>query len=151
QGDGIFTHTASYAVGDQPSGLRLVPGSGPGLVDLLVGDQFGDIVRLEGKGDGTFAPPVLTGSPLDVTSFQGAETPTALVGHQLPNLVTFQIPQAPGSTNFLVQPLAVESARPNPPLAPGAVDWLPLDGPNPPADAVVIASGSNQVLVYHTL
>jgi hypothetical protein len=151
RGDGAFTHTASYAVGDHPTGLTVVAGSAPGLVDLLVGDQFGDIVRLEGKGDGTFAPPVLTGSPLDVTSFEGVETPTVLVGDQLHNLVTVQTPQALGSTSFTVQPLDVELARPNATLAPGAVDWLPLDGPNHPADAVVIASGSNQVLVYHTL
>jgi hypothetical protein len=35
-------------------------------------------------------------------------------------------------------------------MAPGAVQWLPLEGPNDPKDAVVIASGSNQVIVYHT-
>ena len=32
----------------------MVPGSGSGLLNLLVGNGFGDVLILEGKGDGTF-------------------------------------------------------------------------------------------------
>jgi hypothetical protein len=149
-GNGTFTHTASYAVGDLPTGLTVVRGSALGLFDLLVGDQFGDILRLQGKGNGTFAPPVLMGSPLQATFFNQQSTPDVLVGDQKDNLVTVQEPVAVGSTTFTVQQLATNSAKPNSTLAPGAVQWLPLDGSNHLPDAVIIDSGSNQVLVYHT-
>src|SRR5262249_8656324 len=105
---------------------------------------------LEGKGDGTFAPPVFEATPLNVTFFNGSPTPTVLVGDQKDNLVTVQAPVAARSPDFTVQLLTVGSAKPNATLAPGAVQWMPLENPNGLADPVVVASGSNQVLVYHT-
>ena len=53
-GNGTFRHTFSIPVGDEATGLSVVPGNGPGLFNLLVGNGFGDVLILEGKGDGTF-------------------------------------------------------------------------------------------------
>ena len=53
-GNGTFRHTFSIPVGDEATGLIGGAGSGPGSVDLLVGNGFGDVLILEGKGDGTF-------------------------------------------------------------------------------------------------
>ena len=36
-------------------------------------------------------------------------------------------------------------------LAPGAVYWIELEGADGLSDAVVVASGSNSILVYKTL
>ena len=56
-GQGHFTHTFSIAAGDQPTGLNVVPTPTPASSTLLVGDPFGDVLRLQGNGDGTFQPP----------------------------------------------------------------------------------------------
>ena len=53
-GDGTFRHTFSIPVGDEATGLSVVPAGGNGLLNLLVGNGFGDVLTLEGKGDGTF-------------------------------------------------------------------------------------------------
>ena len=69
-GDGTFTPGQQIPADSLATGLSVVPGSAPGLLDLLVGDQFGDVLRLVGQGDGTFAPPPpLTGDnvPLAVS------------------------------------------------------------------------------------
>src|SRR5262249_58944674 len=56
-GGGYFRHTFSVPAGSMPSGLALVANPQTGFLDLLVGNPFGDILRLLGKGDGTFQPP----------------------------------------------------------------------------------------------
>jgi hypothetical protein len=150
-GHGHFTHTASISAGSEPTGLKVVPGSGPGLYDLLVGDQFGDILRLVGDGKGHFQPPPpLTGdhTALDVKLLGPDGAPEALVADQKDNLVTVQTPTANGTQFVQVQTLAGD---PTNQLAPGAVQWAKLEPSSPFFDAVVVASGSNSVLVYHTL
>ena len=101
-GHGHFTHTFSADAGASPTGLSVVPGSGPGLYDLLVGDQFGDILRLVGDGKGDFQPPPpLTGdhTSLDVQTLRGDGTPEVLVADQKANLVTVQA--SVGGTAFV--------------------------------------------------
>src|SRR5262249_53311928 len=53
-GHGHFTRTFSIAAGSLPTGLNVVRNPQTGFLDLLVGNQFGDILHLQGKGDGTF-------------------------------------------------------------------------------------------------
>jgi hypothetical protein len=53
-GDGTFRHTFTIPAGDEATGLSVAPGDPGGLLDLLVGNGFGDVLHLEGKGDGIF-------------------------------------------------------------------------------------------------
>ncbi|HKI31543.1 MAG TPA: FG-GAP-like repeat-containing protein [Gemmataceae bacterium] len=149
-GDGTFTQGQEISAGNLATGLAVIPGSGAGLFDLLVGDQFGDILRLVGQGDGTFAPaPPVTGdrAPLDVIALGSAGRPQALVADQVTGQVTIQAPVSGGTQYATVEDL---TDNPSPHLAPGAVYWAQLEGKAGPFDAVVVASGSNSVLIYHT-
>jgi hypothetical protein len=147
-GDGTFRHTFSIPVGDQATGLSVVPGGGAGLLDLLVGNGFGDVLHLEGKGDGTFQ---ISGSRVSlavVPDLLGPGQPGVLVGNQHDNRVTVQGP-TPGGTQFApVETLA--AATPSGQMAPGDVAWFLLDRNATLPDAVVVSSGSNAVVVYRT-
>ena len=60
-GHGGFTLAQTLNAGNQPTGLSVADvsrpgGGGPdGIADLLIGNQFGDLLILAGKGDGTFS------------------------------------------------------------------------------------------------
>src|SRR5262249_50303069 len=56
-GDGTFRHSFTIAAGASPTGLNLYHNPQAGQLDLLVGDPFGDVLHLQGKGDGTFQVP----------------------------------------------------------------------------------------------
>jgi hypothetical protein len=144
-GHGHFTHTFSVVAGTLPTGLSTVRNTNTGFLDLLVGDPFGDILHLQGKGDGTFQ---LAGSrtSLDVQDL-GNGQPEVLVANQESNRVTVQAPASGGAGFITVQTLG--TTNPAEQLAPGAAQWAKLEGPNSPFfDAVVVSSGSNDVLVY---
>ena len=147
-GDGTFLHTSSIPVGDEATGLSLAPGSAPGLLDLLVGNGFGDVLHLRGKGNGTFQ---ISGNKVSlsvVPNLLGPGQAGVLVGNQQDNSVTVQTPSSGGSKLTTVQKLV--GANPTAQLAPGDVQWFLLDkGSNLP-DAVVVSSGSNAVVVYRT-
>jgi hypothetical protein len=144
-GGGTFTHTFSIAVGDNATGLSVVPGSRKGLLDLLVGNGFGDILRLVGRGDGTFQ---ISGNKVSlsvVPDLLGTGQAGVLVGDQQNNQVTVQTTS--GSSQLTtVQTLGGGGTQ----LAPGAVQWALLDKGSTLPDPVVVSSGSNAVLVYHT-
>ncbi|HKI31683.1 MAG TPA: VCBS repeat-containing protein [Gemmataceae bacterium] len=148
-GQGHFRRTSTVAAGDQPTGLSVVPGAAPGLLDLLIGNVFGDVLRLVGNGDGTFRPPPpFSGDrvPLDVQSLHGDGRPDVLVADQKDNRVSVQAPIAGGAQFAPVRTLIDDPATH---LAPGAVRWVKLEGTDSPFfDAVVLASGANAVLVY---
>ena len=76
-GDGTFLHTSSIPVGDEAAGLSLAPGSAPDLLDLLVGNGFGDVLHLRGKGDGTFQ---ISGSKVSLSG--RAKSPRARPGRR---------------------------------------------------------------------
>ena len=91
----------------------MVPGSGPGLFDLLVGNGYGDVLVLDGKGDGTFQ---IQGSRVSlsvVPDLLGPGQAGVLVGDQANNRVTVQAPSANGSQYTAVQTLGT-SSRPRP-------------------------------------
>jgi 6-phosphogluconolactonase (cycloisomerase 2 family) len=60
-GAGGFTRLFTISAGNEPTGLSVAdvtrPGSGgpDGILDLLVGNAFGDLLILPGRGDGTFS------------------------------------------------------------------------------------------------
>src|SRR5262249_33629642 len=57
-GDGKagFTRVFTTDAGNRPTGLSLADINGDGVPDLLVGNEFGDVLILLGDGDGTFKP-----------------------------------------------------------------------------------------------
>ena len=53
-GRGGFAESLRLAAGNVPTGLSLHDVDRDGLVDLVVGNEFGDLMTLRGNGDGTF-------------------------------------------------------------------------------------------------
>jgi len=147
-GDGTFRPTFSIPVGEDATGLTVVPGSGTGLLNLLVGNGFGDVLTLVGKGDGTFQ---IQGSRVSlsvVPNLLGPGQAGVLVGDQENNRVTVQAPSANGDTYAPVQTLGSSTATE--PMAPGDVEWAFLDRGATLPDALVVSTGSNAVVVYRT-
>src|SRR5262249_33957498 len=127
------------------TGLSLHRNPQTGLLDLLVGTPFGDVLHLQGKGDGTFQFPGSRVS-LDVEVLGNGQL-AALVANQQTDQVTEQAATS-GSTRFVPVATLVDGRHST--LAPGAVQWAKLEGANSPfLDAVLVASGGNEVLVYH--
>jgi hypothetical protein len=142
-GDGTFTHTFTISVGAQPTGLNLFHNPQTGFDDLLVGDPFGDVLHLQGKGDGTFQI-VGRRTTLAVQQLSNGQT-DVLVANQQSDRVTIQAPK-PGSPQLT--PIVILADGTHSTLAPGAVQWAKLDQNSPYYDAIVVASGGNEVLVY---
>jgi hypothetical protein len=146
-GNGTFTHTFTVAVGDEASGLSVVPGSAAGLLDLLVGNGFGDVLHLAGKGDGTFQ---ISGNRVSlsvVPNLLGNGQAGVLVGNQQDNSVTLQTAASGDHQLTTVQSLGGGGTQ----LAPGYVEWAVLDRGATLPDALVVSSGSNAVIVYRTI
>jgi hypothetical protein len=149
-GNGTFRHTFSIPVGSQATGLSVVPGTGPGLWNLLVGNGYGDVLILLGKGDGTFQ---IRGSRVSlsvVPDLLGLGQAGVLVGNQQDNRVTIQAPSANGTAYAPVQTLGAPSSS-SEQLAPGDVQWAFLDRSASLPDAIVVSTGDNAVVVYRTL
>ena len=147
-GDGTFHHTFSIPVGDLATGLTVVSAGGGGLLNLLVGNGFGDVLTLEGKGDGTFQIQGNRVSLSVVPNLLGPGQAGVLVGNQQDNRVTVQAPSASGSQYAPVQTLGSSSSSGQ--MAPGDVEWAFLDRAATLPDAVVVSTGSNAVVVYRT-
>jgi hypothetical protein len=142
-GDRTFSHSFSIPVGASPTGLNVVRNPQTGLPDLLVGDPFGDVLHLQGKGDGTFQ---IAGNRASIAVQDlGNGQQDVLFANQQSDRITIQAPQSGGARFTPVVTLADGSHST---LAPGAVQWAKLDKQSPFFDAVVLASGGNQVLVY---
>jgi hypothetical protein len=142
-GDGSFHLTFRIAAGTTPTGLNLYRNPQTGLLDLLVGDPFGDVLHLQGKGDGTFQ---VAGSRVSLAAqVMGPGQPTVLVANQQTDRVTVQAAK-PNSPQYA--PVVTLADGTQSTLAPGAVQWAHLDQYHHLLDAVVVASGGNAVLVY---
>ena len=96
-GAGHFTHTQTIDAGREPTGLSVLRNSQTGHLDLLVGNPFGDVLRLVGQGDGTFR---LAGDRVALAvqpDLLGPSQPGVLVANQQQSRVTLQTLTA-GST-----------------------------------------------------
>jgi hypothetical protein len=157
-GDGTFRMPTEarfrVAAGSSPTGLTLADVSSPsglgpdGVLDLVVGNSFGDVLLLPGNGDGTFSEFRRTdaGVALAVTDL-GNGFVQAVVGVQGEDRISVLVARA-GTDDFVE--VFADSAALNANLqAPSSVRMVQLDGPNDPfLDLVVAAGGSNSVLVY---
>ncbi len=118
------------------------------FLDLLIGNGFGDVLHLEGKGDGTFQIQGRRVSLSVVPDLFGPGQAGVLVGNQEDNRVTIQTQIAGGPELTAIETLdeAASSGR----LAPGDVRWAQLTANSSLPDAIVVSTGSNAVIVYHT-
>ena len=55
-GKGGFQKLATYNAGPESDGLTVADINGDGMLDLLIGNAYGDLLVLQGNGDGTFRP-----------------------------------------------------------------------------------------------
>jgi hypothetical protein len=148
--DGTFTQTSSIPVGGQVTGLSVVPGDGPGLLDLLVGNDSGDVLRLVGKGDGTFRP-------FSLANAGSASAPFALAdinGDGVPDVVlvngfTDQLVVGLGLPGNLFSPSVVATGSAGL-LRPTAVRVAQLNRDGRPA-VIVVNGGGNNIQVYNQL
>jgi hypothetical protein len=146
-GKGNFTFSASYSAGNDPTGITVAdvtrPGGGPpdGNLDLLIGNIYGDILVMPGKGDGTFEPysRVEHGIPLAVVNVNGQDE--FVFASQAGDSVDLQSNITTSLTNI------ANAQSPQQVLGPGAVTLADLNGDGI-LDLIVANSGSNDVLVF---
>src|SRR5262249_33318159 len=127
------------AAGTTPTGLNVVRNPQTGFLDLLVGNPFGDVLRLRGRGDGTFGPPGSRVALAVQPDLLGPGRPGVLLTNQQADPATVQ---APASAGQFVKVQTLDASAPT--------DGQParLDRNSPFYDLVVASSGSNAVLVY---
>jgi hypothetical protein len=137
---GGFAETFAADVGGGATGLSVADVNGDGVPDLLVGNAFGDVLVLLGKGDGTFLPYQRTDRliALAVADLTGSGRDDIVYAN--PSLDHVSIQYGSG-------PAGVFQDRANGLLAPGAVKLVDLNGDGVP-DLVVANGGGNSVLVY---
>jgi hypothetical protein len=142
-GDGTFRHTFSIDVSAQATGLNLYFNPQTGNEDLLVGDSFGDVLHLQGKGDGTLQ---IAGRRTSLSVEElGNGHADILLANQQSDSITIRSLESGNST---LTPVATLDDGKGSTLAPGAVQWAKLDKNSPYEDAIVVASGGNAVLDY---
>jgi len=139
-GKGGFLSPVTYAVGPESDGLTLADLTGNGKLDLLVGDAYGDVLVLLGKGDGSFQPyhEADQAITLAVADLTGNGSKDVIYADQGLDRVVVDY-GAGGSAVLGDQATGL--------LSPGAVKLADLNGDGIP-DLIVANSGSNNVLIY---
>ncbi len=148
-GDGTFAPPIKIDAGTSPTGLSLDPHGVAGFTDLLVGNPYGDVLRLVGDGTGNFSldRSGLDSAPLAV--FTGPDGGRyVVVADQSRDTLSVYSLGAGG--RFAPAPPSVTAGLGDATLvAPGAVQLADLNGKNP--YLIVASTLSNQVLVYPQL
>jgi hypothetical protein len=128
------------SAGNLPTGLSTYDVNGDGRLDVLLGNDFGDVLILLGDGDGTFQPYQRTsrGMALAVADLNGDGREDFIFANEARDRVSVQYSQAGQSFT---------QDRANGLLAPGAVSVADLNGDGT-RDLVVANGGGNNVLVY---
>src|SRR5262249_55498262 len=87
--------------GNSPTGLSVADVNGDGILDLQVGNAFGDVLTLLGNGDGTFqaARRATRDVPLVAADFNGDGVADALVANAALDQVSLQLRVA-GTNTF---------------------------------------------------
>jgi hypothetical protein len=139
-GRGGFRAVQRLSAGNMPTGLSAHDVNGDGQLDLLVGNDFGDVLTLPGNGDGTFEPyqRASRNIALAMLDLNGDGHEDFLFGNESMDRVSVQYSQ--GSEPFT-------QGRGDGVLAPGAVAGADLNADGM-ADLVVANSGANNILVY---
>src|SRR5207253_7038230 len=112
--------------------------NGDGRLDLLVGNQFGDVLTLLGNGDGTFQPYERAGRhiALAVADLNGDGRDDFIFGNESLDRVSVEYSQT--GQSFVQE-------RRDGLLAPGSVKIADLNGDGH-LDLIVANSGANNVL-----
>ena len=144
-GKGGFSPPVNYNAGTDPTGLTVSDLLGNGKLDMLVGNDYGDVLILVGNGDGTFRPfePVKQAIALAVADLTGNGVPDFVFADQSLNRVSVVY----GTNGQNANSPAVIGNQTTGVLAPGAVMLADLNGDGIP-DLIVANSGGNNVLVY---
>ncbi len=139
-GKGGFLPPVSYDAGPEPTGLTIADVNHDGRLDLLVGNPYGDVLVLQGNGDGTFQPYRKTDQnvTLAVADLTGSGKLDVVLADQGLDRVSVQYGGG-GSARVADHAQGL--------VAPGAVQLVDLNGDGI-KDLVVANSGSNNVLVY---
>jgi hypothetical protein len=142
QGDGQGGFAARFTIdaGLNPTGLSIADANQDGRLDLLVGNDLGDVLVLLGDGDGTFRPDQRVDRvvALAVADLDSDGRDDFVFANQARDRVSVMYSDA--------GPIFVED-RSNGLLAPGAVALADLNLDDF-RDLIVANSGSNNVLVY---
>ena len=151
-GDGTFQHTFTIPVGEEATGLTVVPGNGPGCSICWWAMASAMCCILEGKGDGTFQ---ISGNRVSISvvpNLLGPGQAGVLVGDQQNDRVTVQAAvgqrqsvRAGGDSRQHILHVRKQ-------LAPGDVQWAVLDaGRELCPMRSSWARGSNSVEIYRTI
>jgi hypothetical protein len=140
-GQGGFSAPVSYNAGLDPTGLTVAYLNGPkNPPDLIIGNEYGDVLVLAGQGNGTFRPLLDSGQnvALAVADLTGNGAKDIIYASQ--NLDNVVVDYGGGDRISVGASSGL--------LAPGAVAVAYLNGTNNPPDLIVANSGGNNVLVY---
>jgi hypothetical protein len=139
-GAGGFNDPTKIDVGFEPNGLTVADLNGNGKSDLLISNPLGDVLVLEGNGDGTFQPPQNLDQQVSLAVYApNGTTPAAFIFSD--KLTDQLVVQTVGGATTVLGDLSTGL------LSPGAVTLADLNN-NGILDLVVANSGSNNVLVY---
>jgi hypothetical protein len=147
-GAGHFTFTSALPAGEAPTGLALTDVNHDGNADLMVGNEFGDVLFLIGNGDGTFRPFVNADAAVPFVIDASQQNGVVLANQALSQIVAAQrVAGATGAAAFTAPTFQVQGGQI---IGPGAVLLANLGNPNG-TDLVVANTGSNDVLIYRRL
>ncbi len=145
-GRGNFTAGQVLHAGNVPTSMALAYLSGPQAPpDLVVTNEYGDLLILPGKGDGTFEDYLRADQN---TSLALIGSNQLVYSNQSTDQVTAGTPKGP-ATNAPANALNQGRSSAAPVQAPGPVQVVPFQDGS--VGVLVANSGANQVLLFHTI